>query len=65
MRIVPLIKEMMTTSIKRRGRLVCSVCEANVKSSDFKDELSRKEFSLSGLCQVCQDEFFIEDKDDD
>ena len=25
---------------------------------DFRDNLSRKEYSISGLCQDCQDEFF-------
>ena len=25
---------------------------------DFKDELSKKEFGISGLCQVCQDGIF-------
>jgi len=24
----------------------------------FKDELSKREFAISGLCQVCQDKFF-------
>lgn len=28
----------------------------------FKDELSRKEYSISGLCQSCQDAFFDEDE---
>lgn len=25
---------------------------------EFTDELSRQEYSISGLCQRCQDEFF-------
>ena len=33
---------------------------------DFRDELSRKEFSISGFCQKCQDEIFGgPDGDDD
>ena len=27
-------------------------------SSPFRDDLSRKEYSISGLCQDCQDEVF-------
>ena len=27
-------------------------------ATDFKDALSRKEFSISGLCQKCQDKIF-------
>ena len=27
-------------------------------SSPFRDDLSRKEYSISGMCQDCQDEVF-------
>lgn len=26
--------------------------------TEFKDELSRREYAISGLCQACQDKFF-------
>jgi len=26
--------------------------------TEFKDALSRREFTISGLCQACQDKFF-------
>jgi hypothetical protein len=26
---------------------------------NFKDELSRKEYTISGMCQNCQDEFYL------
>lgn len=26
----------------------------------FKDELSEKEYAITGMCQECQDEFFME-----
>lgn len=28
---------------------------------EFRDMLSEKEFTISGLCQKCQDEIFIEE----
>lgn len=31
----------------------CAFCSATV--TDFRDELSEKEFLISGLCQACQD----------
>ena len=31
------------------------------KASVFRDELSRKEFSISGFCQKCQDTTFGEE----
>ena len=27
----------------------------------FKDELSKREFGISGLCQSCQDKVFVEE----
>jgi hypothetical protein len=36
----------------------CPFCTEMVKDSDFRDDLSRKEFKLSGLCQFCQDATF-------
>jgi len=36
----------------------CPFCQKPVKESEFKDELSRKEFKISGICQVCQDDMF-------
>ena len=35
---------------------VCVSC--NGKATAFKDKLSLKEFSISGLCQDCQDSVF-------
>ena len=33
-------------------------------AAEFKDDLSRKEFSITGLCQACQDKIFTPDDDD-
>lgn len=30
------------------------------EANEFSDDLSEKEYSISGLCQVCQDEIFGE-----
>lgn len=37
----------------------CPSCEFPVGS--FRDEVSLKEYEISGLCQTCQDEIFGED----
>lgn len=34
----------------------CRFCETPI--GDFRDDLSRKEFKISGLCQKCQDDAF-------
>lgn len=37
----------------------CALCPNIIHSAaDFKDNISRKEFAISGLCQSCQDLFF-------
>lgn len=42
--------------LKREGK--CPFCEKFVDPTSFRDELSRREFRISGLCQECQDEFY-------
>lgn len=39
----------------------CVFCKRSALS--FRDALSRKEYSISGLCQDCQDEVFGVDMD--
>jgi hypothetical protein len=39
----------------------CVMCHG--PATEFTDELSKKEFSISGLCQKCQDDFFGSDED--
>ena len=34
---------------------ICTNCEQGINFMDFRDELSKKEFHLSGMCQKCQD----------
>jgi hypothetical protein len=42
-----------TESIKQG---ICVICGGEAK--EFKDELSRKEHTISGMCQKCQDKTF-------
>ena len=37
---------------------LCPFCGEAIDESKFRDELSRKEFTISGLCQKCQDDVF-------
>lgn len=41
----------------------CPFCKDPVKMEDFRDELSRKEWTISGLCQKCQDDVFNPNND--
>lgn len=40
----------------------CPFCKLTVRSTDFTDDLSLKEFQLSGLCQECQDKTFCSEE---
>lgn len=44
---------------------LCPFCATAVDPSQFTDELSVREYHISGLCQICQDEFFDEELDDE
>ena len=49
------------TGINRREAITsktCPTCGQGVTLDSFKDELSLKEFHISGLCQSCQDSVF-------
>jgi hypothetical protein len=37
---------------------LCPICNSEINLEDFKDELSLKEYRISGLCQKCMDEIF-------
>ena len=40
--------------LKEQGK--CPICTKPI--GEFRDELSKKEYSISGLCQDCQDDIF-------
>ena len=46
--------------VERAERGECAFCGERVRMEEFKDEISLKEFSISSLCQDCQDEVFKE-----
>jgi len=41
---------------RNNGR--CPFCKKPVERMIFRDDLSRKEFEISGICQECQDNTF-------
>jgi hypothetical protein len=36
----------------------CPTCGKVIKESDFRHGLSKTEYSISGMCQECQDKVF-------
>lgn len=43
---------------KNKKQNKCPFCGKDMTNPSFRDELSLKEFKISGICQRCQDEFF-------
>ena len=37
---------------------VCATCPNSIEEKHFTSELSKKEYSISGMCQECQDKIF-------
>lgn len=37
---------------------LCPLCNKPIDATTFRDELSLKEFKISGTCQKCQDGIF-------
>jgi len=54
----------LLTSISGRDRiecvanLTCATCGGDAQRVAFRDPLSFKEFTISGMCQECQDSVF-------
>ena len=39
----------------------CPICKEKIDKESFRNEISKKEFKISGLCQKCQDNIFGKD----
>ena len=43
----------------RTQAIMADICVIDGNTAtEFKDDISRKEYTISGMCQKCQDEFF-------
>jgi RNase P subunit RPR2 len=38
---------------------LCPTCRKPIKKKDLRDDLSKREFDISGMCQECQDSVFL------
>jgi len=59
----PSIEALLTslTGLSRVGAVAeasCVTCSG--EASEFRDALSKKEYTISGMCQKCQDDIFGE-----
>ncbi len=55
----PVLDHLLEVLTGRSTAIVNDECSSCKKpATEFKDALSRKEYTISGLCQVCQDKVF-------
>lgn len=40
---------------------LCPFCKGKIDINEFRNDVSKKEYRISGLCQKCQDEMFGKD----
>lgn len=45
-----------TKELERIEKGLCPTCGGSI--GEFRDELSKREYSISGMCQTCQDRVF-------
>jgi RNA processing factor Prp31 len=41
-----------------KEKMLCVFCKEKIEMKDFRDQLSIKEYGISGICQKCQDDTF-------
>lgn len=58
-----IVSSMFPEEVERYESGRCTMCGGIVGM--FRDEISEKEFEISGMCQACQDEVFDIDTDYD
>lgn len=59
--IQELLEKVFPDETQRIKEGKCPFCGKKINpENEFRDDLSRREFNISGLCQSCQDDFFKE-----
>ena len=53
-----LISAGMGDMVKKAMLGICPLCGKPASIEDCRDDLSRREFAIAGICQKCQDEVF-------
>ena len=53
-----IVKKIFPVAVKNFEEKKCTSCAMPIDTEDFRDDLSRREYKISGLCQSCQDDIF-------
>ena len=53
------VKQFLDDTLGRTEKIKSSACvSCDATDVKFRNQVSRKEYTLSGMCQTCQDDFF-------
>ena len=52
-----------TEEMKKVENRDCPICYSRININDFRNEKSLKEFTISGMCQKCQDVIWPPEKE--
>ena len=47
--------------VKRLNNHLCPMCGQEINELDFRDDLSKREYNISGMCKQCQEKFWSND----
>ena len=53
-----IMRALFPEGLERAEKGLCPTCGEKVKPDEFRDELSKREFLISRMCQACQDKTF-------
>lgn len=53
-----IVKKVFPKAVEDYQNGMCPSCKQKINPDEFRDELSAKEYNISGLCQKCQDKVF-------
>ena len=56
--IASVMEHVMPGCHARAAAGLCVTCGAQIDMDSFRDELSIREYHISGMCQDCQDDVF-------
>lgn len=52
------LRDLITSMSEKRAEGLCPACNKVIVPEEFRNDISRTEFRISGLCQQCQDKVF-------
>lgn len=52
------LRKMFPTQLKNIDEGKCASCGKLIVATEFRDDISVKEYGISGMCQECQDGVF-------